>query len=177
MEVSNKQVIFRDYITGFPKETDLVLNTSTISLKVPKESNGVLVKNLYLSSRVLDSGDPNFRESDLIWGTTGWEEYSLITTSSIRFKIQHTDVPLSYYTGIFCSSCLCKILVGFHFVASQECQLLGQFAKLMGCYVVGSVGSKEKNKLGFNEAFNYKEKHELDAALKRLTPVFCIKET
>lgn len=97
----------------------------------------------------------------------------------------------------------------------------------MGCYVVGSVGSKEKvvyhmilaiflnnfsarflffllldkreiqrltfsfscyhlllakvdllkNKLGFNEAFNYKEEHELDAALKRLTPVFCIKET
>ena len=49
MEVSNKQVIYRDYITGFPKETDLVLNTSTISLKVPEESNGVLVKNLYLS--------------------------------------------------------------------------------------------------------------------------------
>ena len=49
MEVSNKQVIYRDYITGFPKEIDFVLNTTTISLKVPDESNGVLVKNLYLS--------------------------------------------------------------------------------------------------------------------------------
>ena len=54
-------------------------------------------------------------------------------------------------------------------------QLVGQFAKLMGCYVVGSVGSKEKvdllkNKHGFNEAFNYKEEHELDAALKRCFP-------
>ncbi|KAM2020243.1 hypothetical protein ACFX1T_022955 [Malus domestica] len=54
-------------------------------------------------------------------------------------------------------------------------QLVGQFAKLMGCYVVGSVGSKEKvdllkNKLGFDEAFDYKEKPDLEAALKRYFP-------
>ncbi|KAM1084729.1 hypothetical protein ACFX15_022433 [Malus domestica] len=54
-------------------------------------------------------------------------------------------------------------------------QLVGQFAKLMGCYVVGSVGSKEKvdllkNKLGFDEAFNYKEEPDLEAALKRYFP-------
>lgn len=41
-------------------------------------------------------------------------------------------------------------------------QIVGQFAKLMGCYVVGSAGSKEKvhllkNKFGFDDAFNYKE--------------------
>ncbi|KAI3926938.1 hypothetical protein MKX01_032853, partial [Papaver californicum] len=48
--------------------------------------------------------------------------------------------------------------VGFHVVASPKTvesvyvsaasgavgQLVGQFAKLMGCYVVGSAGSKEK---------------------------------
>ncbi|KAM4105687.1 hypothetical protein ACB094_04G010600 [Castanea mollissima] len=49
-------------------------------------------------------------------------------------------------------------------------QLIGQFAKLEGCYVVGSAGSKEKNKLGFDEAFNYKEEHDLNAALKRCFP-------
>ncbi|OVA11906.1 Alcohol dehydrogenase superfamily [Macleaya cordata] len=52
--VSNKQIIFRDYITGFPKETDMVSRTGTIRLKVPAKegsssSNSVLVKNLYLS--------------------------------------------------------------------------------------------------------------------------------
>ncbi|XP_061948178.1 2-alkenal reductase (NADP(+)-dependent)-like [Populus nigra] len=46
------------------------------------------------------------------------------------------------------------------------------FAKLIGCYVVGSAGSKEKvellkTKFGFDDAFNYKEEHDLDAALKR----------
>ncbi|GJX54236.1 2-alkenal reductase, partial [Tanacetum coccineum] len=45
--------------------------------------------------------------------------------------------------------------------------LVGQFAKLSGCYVVGSAGTKVKNKFGFDEAFNYKEEQDLDEALKR----------
>ncbi|XVF65882.1 hypothetical protein PTKIN_Ptkin09bG0286600 [Pterospermum kingtungense] len=54
-------------------------------------------------------------------------------------------------------------------------QLVGQFAKLLGCYVVGSAGSKDKvellkNKFGFDAAFNYKEETDLDAALKRYFP-------
>lgn len=50
--------------------------------------------------KVLDSKHPDFQEGDLVWGTIGWEEFSLITTPQGFFKIQHTDVPLSYYTGI-----------------------------------------------------------------------------
>ena len=48
-ELSNKQLIFRDYVIGSPKESDMYLTTGTIKLKVPKGSNAVLVKNLYLS--------------------------------------------------------------------------------------------------------------------------------
>lgn len=51
-------------------------------------------------SKVLDSRNPEFKEGDLVWGITGWEEYSLITNPQVLFKILHTDVPLSYYTGI-----------------------------------------------------------------------------
>ncbi|GFS43045.1 zinc-binding dehydrogenase family protein [Actinidia rufa] len=54
-------------------------------------------------------------------------------------------------------------------------QLVGQLAKLHGCYVVGSAGTDQKvdlvkNKFGFDEAFNYKEEPDLDAALKRYFP-------
>jgi NADPH-dependent curcumin reductase CurA len=49
---------------------------------------------------VLDSVHPEFKKGDLVWGVTGWEEYSLITATKALSKIQHTDVPLSYYTGI-----------------------------------------------------------------------------
>ncbi|XVE84388.1 hypothetical protein DITRI_Ditri17bG0008500 [Diplodiscus trichospermus] len=55
-------------------------------------------------------------------------------------------------------------------------QLVGQFAKLLGCYVVGSAGSKEKlellkTKIGFDAAINYKGEADLDAASKRYFPV------
>ncbi|KAF2283380.1 hypothetical protein GH714_003696 [Hevea brasiliensis] len=110
-ELSNKQVILRDYVTGFPQESDMYVIT----------------------------------------GLPG----------------------LSAYAGFYEVSSPKKGDRVFISAASGAVgHLVGQFAKLMGCYVVGSAGSKEKvdllkNKLGFDEAFNYKEEHNLDAALKR----------
>jgi len=49
-EVQNKQVIFREYVNGNLQESDLYISTtSKIKLQVPRGSNAVLVKNLYLS--------------------------------------------------------------------------------------------------------------------------------
>lgn len=47
----NKRVILKDYVSGFPKESDMYVTTdSTVSLKVPADTaNAVLLKNLYLS--------------------------------------------------------------------------------------------------------------------------------
>ncbi|KAM1818808.1 hypothetical protein ACFX11_000563 [Malus domestica] len=139
-------------------------------------------------AKILESGHPEFKEGDLVWGTTGWEDYSIITEPEQLFKIHHTDVPLSYYTGLLGMPGI-TAFVGFHEICSPKKgdyvfisaaagavgQLVGQFAKLMGCYVVGSVGSKEKvdllkNKLGFDEAFNYRDEPDLEAALKRYFP-------
>ncbi|KAI9092721.1 hypothetical protein K1719_027518 [Acacia pycnantha] len=216
----NKQVILNDYVSGFPKESDMLITTSSVDLKLPEGSNGVLVKNLYLScdpylryrmakplrpsfidpfqpglpisgegvSEVIDSRNQNFSKGDLVYGRTGWEEYSVIDSPEALFKIQHTDLPLSYYTGILGMPGL-TAYVGFYEICAPKKgetvfvsaasgavgQLVGQFAKLTGCYVVGSAGSKEKvdllkSKFGFDEAFNYKEEADLDAALKRYFP-------
>ncbi|KAJ9535083.1 hypothetical protein OSB04_un001842 [Centaurea solstitialis] len=49
-EVRNKKVILKDYVNGFPKESDMLLDASSIiSLSLSEASNGILVKNLYLS--------------------------------------------------------------------------------------------------------------------------------
>ncbi|KAL0382010.1 UNVERIFIED_CONTAM: 2-alkenal reductase (NADP(+)-dependent) [Sesamum calycinum] len=219
-EVSNKQIVLRDYVKGFPKESNMTLKTSTVKLKVPEDcSDAILVKNLYLScdpymrnrmskmegsyvesftpgspiagygvARVIDSSHPDIKKGDLVWGITGWEEYSLIRDPVILFKIQDTDVPLSYYTGLLGMPGM-TAYAGFYEVCSPKKgetvyvsaasgavgQLVGQFAKLMGCYVVGSAGSKDKvellkNKFGFDDAFNYKEEQDLNAALKRYFP-------
>ncbi|MQM21150.1 hypothetical protein Taro_054183, partial [Colocasia esculenta] len=138
----------------------------------------------YGVAKVVDSGHPDFKAGDLVWGITGWEEYSLITSTKTLLKIKYTDVPLSYYTGILGMPGL-TAYVGFHEICVPKKgetiyvsaasgavgQLVGQFAKLAGCYVVGSAGSKEKidllkNKFGYDDAFNYKEEPDLVAALK-----------
>lgn len=49
-EIANKQILFKDYVTGFPKETSMILNKGTIQLKVTEGSKAVLVKNLYYLS-------------------------------------------------------------------------------------------------------------------------------
>lgn len=219
MSLSNKQIILKHYVTGFPKESDMELRDCKAVLEIPQGSNGVLVKNLYLScdpymrmrmgkmedgyvesfkpgspilgygvATVLESVHPNFKKGDLIWGTTGWEEYSLLTAPETLFKITRTDVPLSYYTGILGMPGMTAYAGFYHICSPKEGdrvyvsaasgavgQLVGQFAKLMGCYVVGSAGSKEKvdllkNKFGFDEAFNYKEEQDLNVALKRYFP-------
>ncbi|GFP83106.1 2-alkenal reductase (NADP(+)-dependent) [Phtheirospermum japonicum] len=142
----------------------------------------------YGVSKVIDSTHPSFNKGDIVWGITIWEEYSLIKSPRSFYKIQDTDVPLSYYTGILGMPGM-TAYAGFYEICSPKegetvfisaaagavGQIVGQFAKLMGCYVVGSAGSKDKvdllkNKLGFDDAFNYKEEHDLNSALKRYFP-------
>lgn len=48
-QVRNRQVILKDYVSGFPKESDMNIVDSTITLKLPEGSSDVLLKNLYLS--------------------------------------------------------------------------------------------------------------------------------
>ena len=47
--ICNKLIILRDYVSGFPKESDMLATSASMGLKVAEGSNGVVVKNLYLS--------------------------------------------------------------------------------------------------------------------------------
>ncbi|MFQ6657601.1 hypothetical protein Gotur_027208 [Gossypium turneri] len=48
-EASNMKVVLKHYVSGSAQETDMHLTTGTIKLKVPKDSNSIILKNLYLS--------------------------------------------------------------------------------------------------------------------------------
>ncbi|GJN13503.1 hypothetical protein PR202_gb00215 [Eleusine coracana subsp. coracana] len=139
-------------------------------------------------SKVVASGHPGFAVGDLVWGMTGWEEYTLVPNPALFFKINHPEIPLSYYTGVLGMPGMTAYVGLFHvakpkkgeyvFVSAASGavgQIVGQLAKLTGCYVVGSAGSDEKvnllkAKFGFDEAFNYKKEADLNAALKRYFP-------
>lgn len=113
----------------------------------------------YGVAKVLDSQHPDFKAGDLVWGTTNWEQFSLITTPKklIKIELSDTDVPLSYYAGILGITGLTSYVGLYEYCSPKEGervfisaaagavgQLVGQLAKLMGCYVVGSAGTKEK---------------------------------
>ncbi|KAK9205580.1 hypothetical protein WN943_015848 [Citrus x changshan-huyou] len=111
----------------------------------------------YGVSKVLDSTHPNYKKDDLVWGLTSWEEFSLIQSPQLLIKILDTSVPLPYYTGILGMPGLtaygglhelCSPKKGEYVYVSAASgavgQLVGQFVKLVGCYVVGSARSKEK---------------------------------
>ncbi|WCJ38925.1 Zinc-binding dehydrogenase family protein [Euphorbia peplus] len=142
-------------------------------------------------SKVVASDNLDFKPGDLISGFTGWEDYSFIDTPMQLRKIQqHEDqsIPLSFHLGLLGMPGF-TAYAGFYEVCSPKKgdyvfvsaasgavgQLVGQLAKLHGCYVIGSAGTSQKvdllkKKLGFDDAFNYKEEANLDAALKRYFP-------
>ncbi|KAG5569320.1 hypothetical protein H5410_059086 [Solanum commersonii] len=175
--MNNKHIILKHYVEGYPKESDMEFKNKGSNVVILKnlylscdpymrnrmsKLEGSYIQSFtpgypitgYGVSKVLKSGDSNFQEGDLVWGMTGWEEYSIVTaTQSGLFKIHDKNVPLFYYTGI---------LDNYYFAGMPG----------MTAYVVGSAGTKEKvdllkNKFGFDEAFNYKEEKDLVAALKR----------
>ncbi|CAM6120238.1 unnamed protein product [Calypogeia fissa] len=156
----------------------------TLPSYIPPFSPGQPLSSFGIGKVVL-SNDPTFAENDIVSGALNWEEYSL------GFRLQKIDastVPLTYwlgalgmpgftaYAGLFDIGKPKKgETVYVSAAAGAVGQMVGQFAKLAGCYVVGSAGSQEKVKLlkekfKYDEAFNYKEEPDLDAAVKRCCP-------
>lgn len=80
----------------------------------------------YGVSKILESAHPNFKVGELVWGSTTWEEYSVISNPENLVKIEHTDVPLSFYTGILGEFC-CLFGISFeeqHFLYSYSFHML-----------------------------------------------------
>ncbi|KAF4391961.1 hypothetical protein F8388_004290 [Cannabis sativa] len=128
-------------------------------------------------------------EDDLVVGTTRWADYSVLKASEyVLRKLNSFDMgfPLSHQIGVFGFSGLTAYAGLFEvgkpkkgervFVSAASGSvghLVGQYAKLSGCYVVGCAGSKEKvgllkEKLGFDDAFNYKDEPNLESTLKKI---------
>ncbi|KAJ6381145.1 hypothetical protein OIU77_029938 [Salix suchowensis] len=139
-------------------------------------------------ARVLVSDDPEFVKDDLVEGFVHWGEYTVVKGGMLRKLDPEIDLPLSYHAGVLGMSGLtayaglfeiCKPKKGDKVFVSAACgsvgNLVGQYAKLSGCYVVGCAGSRDKvallkEKLGFDDAFNYKEETDLNSALPRYFP-------
>ncbi|KAJ1412294.1 Polyketide synthase, enoylreductase domain [Sesbania bispinosa] len=138
--------------------------------------------------KVVASANAKFQKDDVVMGMFTWAEYNLVKEGSIINRITSSEFPLTYYLGVlgfpgFSAYAgffeVCKPQKGekvFVSAASGSVgNMVGQYAKLLGCYVVGCAGSQKKvellkEKLGFDDAFNYKEETDLNSTLTRYFP-------
>ncbi|PKU83327.1 2-alkenal reductase (NADP(+)-dependent)-like [Dendrobium catenatum] len=107
-KVKNKRITLKDYVTGYPKEEDLLLGSSDLELKVPTGSNAVLLKNLYLSC------DPYMR---------GKMSKPLVKSYTDAFTPGSVSaIPCSYSFFLFLILFMSRIrcLVGFYFVKAAD---------------------------------------------------------
>uniref|UniRef100_A0A0D3GIF6 Enoyl reductase (ER) domain-containing protein n=1 Tax=Oryza barthii TaxID=65489 RepID=A0A0D3GIF6_9ORYZ len=145
----------------------------------------------YGAGEVVASACEEYKEGDVVTGVLGWEDYTLFRPSPgvLMSKLAASDdLPLSHHLSALGTSGM-TAYAGLYEVGRPEAgekvfvsaasgsvgSLVGQFAKLAGCYVVGCAGTNAKvdllkNKLGFDDAFNYKDEPDMKSALKRYFP-------
>ena len=137
--------------------------------------------------QVVNSNTSQFKEGDIVEGfTLGWQEYAVSTPAIIR-KINPDLAPIQTAVGVlgmpgmtafFGLLHVGKPLPGDTVVVSAASgavgQLVGQIAKIAGCYVVGIAGGKEKcsfitETLNFDAAIDYKNE-DIDKKLTEYCP-------
>lgn len=136
---------------------------------------------------VIESRNEDFRPGDILAGYWGWQEFAVSDGTGLR-KIDPNLASPSTALGVlgmpgmtayFGFLDICQPKQGEVVVVSGAAgavgSLVGQIAKIKGCYTVGIAGSDSKidwitRELGFDAAFNYKTTDNYVARLKELCP-------
>jgi NADPH-dependent curcumin reductase CurA len=140
-----------------------------------------------LVAEVIKSKNKNFAEKDIVAGMLNWSEYQTSDGTGL-IKVNASVSPLSVYQGILGMPGLTAFLgltkigqpkagetVVISGAAGAVGLLVGQIAKILGCYVVGIAGSDEKvnmlkSEFGFDAAINYKTTNKMHKAIADACP-------
>lgn len=127
---------------------------------------------------VIESRSDEFKAGDVVTSRFGWREAFIATPKDLH-SVNKAVQPLSVYLGTlgmtgmtaWAGLTMVEVKAGdviyISGAAGAVGNMAGQLAKLRGCRVIGSAGSKEKvthllEKCGFDAAFNYKTGPVLD---------------
>lgn len=134
---------------------------------------------------VAESDAKEFKSGDIVTSNFGWREYFTAAPKDLHL-VSHDIKPLSVYLGVLGMTGMTAWaglnledvkagdVIYISGAAGAVGSVAGQLAKLRGCFVIGSAGSKEKvdflkDECGFDLAFDYKE-HSVIEELPRLVP-------
>lgn len=140
-----------------------------------------------VTAQVVVSRDPAFKDGDYVLGFLKWQRYALAKAKDLR-RIDPKVAPLSAHLGVLGMPGHTAYVGLLDFgqpkegetvfvsaAASTVGSLVGQIAKMKGCYVAGSAGSDAKvrfclSECGYDACFNYKTVERLDKAVKEACP-------
>jgi NADPH-dependent curcumin reductase CurA len=130
--------------------------------------------------RVERSETPAFAAGDIVEGWLGWQDYALADGHGLR-KLDPAEAPVQTALGVLGMPGMTAYFglleigrpkpgdtVVVSAAAGAVGSLVGQIAKIMGCRVVGTVGSDDKvgyitGALGFDAGINYKTENVFEA--------------
>ena len=138
-------------------------------------------------AKVIDSKSKNYASGDTVVGQLPWQKDFIATDKDLR-KIDTEVAPASYYLSILGMTGLTAYFGLMHIgkpnadetvvvsgAAGAVGIVVGQIAKIHGCYLVGIAGTEEKTKMlkeefGFDEAINYKKTADMNKAIAAACP-------
>ncbi|PVD24191.1 hypothetical protein C0Q70_14661 [Pomacea canaliculata] len=181
---------------GEPQLSDFRVIEEPVTLS--SNAKEILIEAIYLSvdpyMRIKASNTPRFPTGGLVLANVGWRTHTAVPDPDKEELFGPVVRPLPDFGGLSPSLAIgCLGMPGMtgYFGLLDRCQpqagetvlvsgaagavgsIVGQVAKVQGCTVIGSAGSKEKcdwlQELGFDHVFNYKEK-SVDEALTEMAP-------
>jgi NADPH-dependent curcumin reductase CurA len=136
---------------------------------------------------VVESRHPRYKPGDVVVGYWGWQEYAVSDGKEV-YPFDVSLAPMSTALGVLGMPGMTAYFglldigrpkpgqtVFVSGAAGAVGSLVGQIAKIQGCRVAGSAGSRSKidhltKELGFDAAFNYKEVSDYAAKLQEVCP-------
>ena len=130
--------------------------------------------------KVITSKNNKFKVDQTVTGWGGVQQYTVSNGENL-YQVDDSQVPMTKFLGVLGMPGMTayfgilevgKIQSGDVVVVSGGAgavgSVVGQIAKIKGCYVVGIAGGKEKcdyitNKLGFDAAIDYKSQNVFEA--------------
>ncbi len=146
------------------------------------------VMRSFAVGEVVASRHPDYAEGEIVAGLFGWQRFAVSDGSNVTRKVGQLDLPptlalgilgLNGVTAYFGLTEVCAPKAGETVVVSTAAgavgSCVGQIAKILGCRTVGIAGGPEKTALcreafGYDEAIDYKNTTDLDAALAAACP-------
>jgi hypothetical protein len=136
---------------------------------------------------VAESRHPGYRPGEVVVGYWGWQEYAVSDGQGIE-RFDTSLAPMSTALGVLGMPGMTAYFglleigkpkpgetVFVSGAAGAVGSLVGQIAKIKGCRVIGSAGSRQKvdyliGELGFDAAFNYKDVIDYTDKLQEVCP-------